>query len=103
MLAARLLSQPSSTAPANANNTHAAGAASQPSAAPDAAAATARIGAECALRAMCERFQGGLFLQLPFLWLQMSAALGAAAGDDGSPRGDPQGLINAIQVGWRHG
>lgn len=77
----------------------AAAAASLPPAAGDPAAATARVGAECALRAMCERFGGDLFLHLPSLWQQMSAALGTvAAAEEGVPSGDPQGLINTMQV-----
>lgn len=72
--------------------------ATQAAPAPDPAAATARVGAECALKAMCERFGAGLFQQLPSLWLQMSGALGAAVAEDGTLTGDAQGLINALQV-----
>ncbi|KAF6253887.1 SNF2 family N-terminal domain-containing protein [Scenedesmus sp. NREL 46B-D3] len=40
----------------------------------------------------------GLFEVLPSVWGQMSGALSAAAGADGAPGGDPQGLIHAMQL-----
>lgn len=61
--------------------------------------ATARLGAEAALHAVCSRFGSSLFEVLPSVWGQMSGALAAAAGADGAPVGDPQGLIHAMQVG----
>jgi hypothetical protein len=67
---------------------------------PDPLPATARLGAEAALHAVCSRFGSGLFEVLPSVWGQMSGALAAAAaGADGAPGGDPQGLIHAMQVG----
>jgi hypothetical protein len=65
---------------------------------PDPLPATARLGAEAALHAVCQRFGSGLFEVLPSVWGQMSGALAAAAGADGAPGGDPQGLVHAMQV-----
>lgn len=66
---------------------------------PDPLPATARLGAEAALHAVCGRFGTALFKVLPAVWGQMSGALAAAAGADGAPGGDPQSLIHAMQVG----
>jgi hypothetical protein len=68
---------------------------------PDPLPATARLGAEAALHAVCRRFGSGLFEVLPSVWCQMSGALAAAAGADGAPAGDAQGLIHAMQVSRR--
>ncbi|WIA33345.1 hypothetical protein OEZ86_006482 [Tetradesmus obliquus] len=65
---------------------------------PDPLPATARLGAEAALHALCGRFGAALFEVLPAVWGQMYGALAAAAGVDGGPEGDPQGLIHAMQV-----
>lgn len=65
---------------------------------PDPLPATARLGAEAALHAVCGRFGTALFKVLPAVWGQMSGALAAAAGADGAPGGDPQSLIHAMQV-----
>lgn len=70
----------------------------QAEAAPDPSLATARLGAEAALRAVCVRFGAAVFEQLPSLWQHMAAALEAQPGLDGAPGGDPQALIHAIQV-----
>lgn len=61
---------------------------------------TARLGAESALKAVCARFGAALFDQLPCVWQHMASALQVAAGGDGAPGGDPQGLIHAMQVCW---
>lgn len=106
MVAGRLLSQSScSTAKNSSGGGSAAGGASssQAVAAADTLPATARLGAEAALRALCERFGAGLFQALPSLWLQMSGAMAGAAGADGAPVGDPQGLIHAMQVRYLDG
>jgi hypothetical protein len=66
--------------------------------APDPMLVTARLGAEAALKAVCERFGGAVFEQLPYLWQHMATALEAEAGPEGAPGGDPQALIHAIQV-----
>lgn len=65
---------------------------------PDPMLVTARLGAEAAFKAVAVRFGAALFELLPSLWLHMAAALEGAPGADGAPGGDPQGLINAVQV-----
>lgn len=102
MLAARLMS--SSQASSSAAVGGAAAASSDTTlsghaAGTDGAAATARIGAECAFAALAQRFGSELFDQLPPLWDHMMTSLSSEpCGADGAPGGEPQALINSLQV-----
>ena len=65
--------------------------------APQPHLATARAGAEAALRAVCARFGARVFEAVPALWGEVAGAL-EGAGVGVAPTGDPQAVINALHV-----